>query len=198
MVEDATGRVGLPDSDGLIIESRAHSGRKAWFACRLGPSTFSIFDVFPEEAGLRAHLSDEVRARMEKVNGLLVQPRTMEKLHVLATKLPDFSLLSQPLQKLRRSSLLCGYKSAILTLSLPGQGGFEVDRCGRERFGYRAIFFGILRQLLEGLFVYAWHNGLDLQVDRVDGEAAGHLIEVYTRGCVHARWREASTCERVR
>ena len=60
----------------------------AWFACRLGPSTFSIFDVFPDEAGLRAHLSDKVRARMEKVNGLLVQPRTVEKLHVLATKLP--------------------------------------------------------------------------------------------------------------
>src|SRR5258708_35105160 len=81
---------------------------------------------------------------------------------------------------------------------LLSQGGFEVAGCGRERFRYRAIFFGILRQLLESLFVYAWHNGLGLQVDRVDGEAAGHWIEVYTRSCMHARWREASTCERVR
>lgn len=29
----------------------------AWFAIRLGPSTFGIFDAFPDEAGRQAHLS---------------------------------------------------------------------------------------------------------------------------------------------
>ena len=27
----------------------------AWFASRLGPSTFGIFDAFPDEAGRQAH-----------------------------------------------------------------------------------------------------------------------------------------------
>jgi hypothetical protein len=53
---------------------------------------------------------------------------------------------------------------------LPGQGGFEVDGYCREGFGDRAICFGIQRKLLEGLFVYAWHHGLGLQVDRVVGD----------------------------
>ena len=29
----------------------------AWFAVRLGPSTFGIFDVFPDDAGRQAHLT---------------------------------------------------------------------------------------------------------------------------------------------
>jgi hypothetical protein len=29
----------------------------AWFGIRLGPSTFGIFDAFPDEGGRQAHLS---------------------------------------------------------------------------------------------------------------------------------------------
>jgi quinol monooxygenase YgiN len=36
----------------------------AWFAIRLGPSTFGIFDVFPSEAGRQAHLSGRVAAAL--------------------------------------------------------------------------------------------------------------------------------------
>ena len=32
----------------------------AWFGIRLGPSTFGIFDVFPDEAGRQAHLTGKV------------------------------------------------------------------------------------------------------------------------------------------
>jgi len=32
----------------------------AWFAIRMGPSTFGIFDAFPDEAGRQAHLSGRV------------------------------------------------------------------------------------------------------------------------------------------
>ena len=34
----------------------------AWFGIRLGPTTFGIFDAFPDEAGRQAHLSGKVAA----------------------------------------------------------------------------------------------------------------------------------------
>jgi len=61
----------------------------AWFALRLGPSTFGIFDAFPDEAGRQAHLSGRVAAAlMAKAPDLLSQPPSIEKVDVLATKLP--------------------------------------------------------------------------------------------------------------
>ena len=33
----------------------------AWFALKFGPSTFAIFDAFPDEAGRQAHLSGQER-----------------------------------------------------------------------------------------------------------------------------------------
>jgi len=61
----------------------------AWFAIRLGPSTFGIFDAFPDEAGRQAHLSGRVAAAlMAKAEDLLSQPPSIEKIDVLAAKLP--------------------------------------------------------------------------------------------------------------
>lgn len=61
----------------------------AWFAIRLGPSTFGIFDAFPDEAGRQAHLSGRVAAAlMAKAPELLAQPPVIEKVDVLAAKLP--------------------------------------------------------------------------------------------------------------
>ena len=61
----------------------------AWFAIRLGPSTFGIFDAFPDEAGRQAHLSGRVAAAlMAKASELLAQPPVIEKVEVLADKLP--------------------------------------------------------------------------------------------------------------
>jgi len=61
----------------------------AWFAIRLGPSTFSIFDAFPDEAGRQAHLSGRVAAAlMAKASELLAKPPVIEKVEVLAAKLP--------------------------------------------------------------------------------------------------------------
>ncbi len=60
----------------------------AWFAVRMGPSTFGIFDVFPDETGRQAHLSGPIAAAlMEKAPELLAQPPVIEKLDVLAAKL---------------------------------------------------------------------------------------------------------------
>jgi quinol monooxygenase YgiN len=61
----------------------------AWFAIRLGPSTFGIFDAFPDEAGRQAHLTGRVAAAlMAKASELLAQPPLIEKVDVLAAKLP--------------------------------------------------------------------------------------------------------------
>lgn len=61
----------------------------AWFALRLGPSTFGIFDAFPDEAGRQAHLSGQVAAAlMAKAPDLLAQPPAIAKVDVLAAKLP--------------------------------------------------------------------------------------------------------------
>jgi hypothetical protein len=61
----------------------------AWFGIRLGPSTFGIFDAFPDESGRQAHLSGKVAAALkEKTVELFAQPPTIEKIDVLAAKLP--------------------------------------------------------------------------------------------------------------
>jgi quinol monooxygenase YgiN len=61
----------------------------AWFAIRLGPSTFGIFDAFPDDAGRQAHLSGRVAAAlMAKASDLLEQPPVIEQVDVLAAKLP--------------------------------------------------------------------------------------------------------------
>jgi quinol monooxygenase YgiN len=61
----------------------------AWFGVRLGPSTFAIFDAFPDEAGRQAHLAGKVAAElMAKAGDLLAQPPSIRKADVLASKLP--------------------------------------------------------------------------------------------------------------
>lgn len=61
----------------------------AWFAIRLGPSTFGIFDAFADESGRQAHLSGRVAAAlMAKASELFSQPPAIEKVDVLAAKLP--------------------------------------------------------------------------------------------------------------
>lgn len=61
----------------------------AWFGIRLGPSTFGIFDAFPDDAGRQAHLSGKVAAAlMEKAGELFATPPSIEKADVLAAKLP--------------------------------------------------------------------------------------------------------------
>lgn len=61
----------------------------AWFAIRLGPSTYGIFDAFPDDSGRQEHLSGQVAAElMAKAPELLSQPPLIEKADVLAAKLP--------------------------------------------------------------------------------------------------------------
>ena len=64
-------------------------GTTAWFGIRLGPTTFGIFDAFPDEGGRQAHLSGKVAAQlMAKAPELFASPPVIEKADVLAAKLP--------------------------------------------------------------------------------------------------------------
>ena len=68
---------------------QAEPATTAWFGIRLGPSTFGIFDAFPDEAGRQAHLSGQVAAAlMAKASELFAVPPSIEKVDVLAAKLP--------------------------------------------------------------------------------------------------------------
>jgi quinol monooxygenase YgiN len=62
----------------------------AWFAARLAPPRFAIFDAFPSEAGREAHLSGPVAAAlMENAPELLANEPVIETVDVLADKLPS-------------------------------------------------------------------------------------------------------------
>jgi quinol monooxygenase YgiN len=72
---------------GIVLEEPATI---AWFAIRMGPSKFGIFDAFPDEAGRQAHLTGRVAAAlMAKASELLAKPPSIEKVDVLAAKLPE-------------------------------------------------------------------------------------------------------------
>ncbi len=62
----------------------------AWFGIQMGPSTFGIFDAFPNEAGRQAHLTGKVAAAlMANAAELLAKPPDIQKIDVLAAKLPQ-------------------------------------------------------------------------------------------------------------
>jgi quinol monooxygenase YgiN len=60
-----------------------------WYAIKMGPSTFGIFDTFPDENGRQAHLSGKVAAAlMAKASELLSEPPQIHRVEILAAKLP--------------------------------------------------------------------------------------------------------------
>jgi quinol monooxygenase YgiN len=75
-------RAGLP-----IVEAEPKT--ITWYALRLEPSTFGIFDTFPDDAGRQAHLQGKVAAAlMAKASELLAKPPSIEKISILAAKIP--------------------------------------------------------------------------------------------------------------
>jgi quinol monooxygenase YgiN len=73
---------------GALPLAQDEPGTKAWFAVKLAPTTFAIFDVFEDEAGRTAHLTGRIAsALMAKAGELLATPPTIERHDVLAAKL---------------------------------------------------------------------------------------------------------------
>jgi len=61
-----------------------------WFALRLGPSTFGVFDAFKDEAGRQNHLNGPIaKALMANAPDLLATPPSIEQVEVLGAKLPS-------------------------------------------------------------------------------------------------------------
>lgn len=67
--------------------AQAEAGTRSWYAFKLGPSTFGIFDTFDDEAGREAHLNGEIaKALMGKADELLAKPPQIDKVDLLAVK----------------------------------------------------------------------------------------------------------------
>jgi len=61
----------------------------AWFAIRMGPRTFAIFDAFANERGREAHLNGKVAKQlMAKAPDLFANTPEIRRLDVIADKLP--------------------------------------------------------------------------------------------------------------
>jgi quinol monooxygenase YgiN len=75
--------------EGGLALVNAEPATTAWFAIKMGPATFGIFDVFPDDAGRKAHLAGRVAAAlMASASELLAKPPAIEPVDVLAAKLP--------------------------------------------------------------------------------------------------------------
>jgi quinol monooxygenase YgiN len=75
--------------EGALPLANQESTTPVWFALRLGPSTFGIFDAFRDEADRKAHLGGPIAAAlMANASELLAQPPQIEQVDLLAVKLP--------------------------------------------------------------------------------------------------------------
>ena len=73
---------------GLTLANQ-EAGTLLWFALRVGPTTFAIFDAFGDEAGRQDHLNGPIaKALMAQGPTLFAAPPAIERLEVLGAKLP--------------------------------------------------------------------------------------------------------------
>ncbi len=75
--------------EGGLALVNAEPDTTAWFAVKMGPSSYGIFDVFPSDAGRQAHLQGRVaEALMAQAADLFSEPPDIGNVDVLAAKLP--------------------------------------------------------------------------------------------------------------
>ena len=76
----------LQAGHGLALKE---GGTPVWFALQLGPTSFGVFDAFADETGRQAHLNGPIaQALGANATKLFAQPPSIERIDVLATKLP--------------------------------------------------------------------------------------------------------------
>lgn len=69
--------------------AESEPGTRTWFALRFGPTSFGIYDTFDSEAGRQAHLDGPIAAALfAKADELLAQPPRIDRVDLLASKLP--------------------------------------------------------------------------------------------------------------
>jgi quinol monooxygenase YgiN len=71
---------------GLTL-ARKEATTPIWFALRLSPTTFGVFDAFHDEAGRQAHLAGPIaQALMARTPDLFTKPPSIESIEVLGLK----------------------------------------------------------------------------------------------------------------
>jgi quinol monooxygenase YgiN len=69
--------------------AQREANTRTWYAVKLSPGKFGIFDTFKDETGRNAHLSGEIaKALFAKAEDLFSTPPLVEKLEILASKSP--------------------------------------------------------------------------------------------------------------
>ncbi|MBY4036911.1 antibiotic biosynthesis monooxygenase [Rhodococcus fascians] len=77
----------LRDARSIVEQEQ---GTRAWFALRFDESTFGIFDVFPDDAARRSHLSGGVGQGLTARGAELFSAEpSIQNIDVLAYKLPS-------------------------------------------------------------------------------------------------------------
>ena len=70
-----------------LAMARDEATTPIWFALRLSPTTFGVFDAFETEAGRQAHLGGPIaQALMAKAPELFAKPPAIEPIDVLGFK----------------------------------------------------------------------------------------------------------------
>ena len=65
------------------------SGTTTWYALKIGPSKYGIFDTFVDEEGRNAHLNGEIaKALFAKAEELFARPPEIDRPEILAVKAP--------------------------------------------------------------------------------------------------------------
>ena len=66
--------------------ARDEKGTLKWYAIKLGPGKFGIFDTFANEAGRNAHLNGEIaKALGARASELFAVPPQVQKLEILTS-----------------------------------------------------------------------------------------------------------------
>ena len=83
-----------PDVENFLADAlpmvQRESGTVTWYALKMGPTTFAIFDTFEDGSGRDAHLEGEVAAALkERADELFAKPLDIHKIDVIGAKVPD-------------------------------------------------------------------------------------------------------------
>lgn len=66
------------------------TGTVSWYALKLGPTSYGIFDTFLTNQDREAHLAGKIAKSLEeKAADLFSKPPTIERMDILASKLPE-------------------------------------------------------------------------------------------------------------
>lgn len=80
---DAEAEAFLKSAQPLALDEK---GTLKWYAIKLGPGKFGIFDTFANESSRNAHLTGEIaKALSARANELLALPPQIAKVDVLAS-----------------------------------------------------------------------------------------------------------------